>query len=107
MGGGTITGEAPRPGPSAIPVEDFVWCTLCDEPHDYHNGFLSSEDTELACPAFPREHVDKLPKDWDKTYHAGYDYDFDEFEGYVLVPHNIPADPAVHRPMYYLEAEDD
>lgn len=96
---------------AAQPIEDYVWCTDCGEPHSlFDDGTLNligvaAEDLPCQTP----KRVKTLPEDWERTYEAFPAYSTMRGRtvplGYDLYEKSPKIDPAIHRPMYYLEAE--
>lgn len=88
---------------SAQPIEEWLYCIECQEPHSHSDGTLdfSWEDMESLSCHHP-ERVERLPKDWERHYEAHLIWGGDKTE-YDLYLRHPPADPSIHRPMYYLE----
>lgn len=90
-----------RPSPTAIavPIEDYVWCQYCEQPHpaDFDTETLLLYMGE-ECSGVEEIEVDELPKDWEKDYEAHYG----DGSSYILYPLRPPIGPNQY-PMYYLE----
>lgn len=88
----------------ATPIEDFVWCDECWEPHpanfDVDPPVLCS-DENMQC--VPTKFVKELPSDWERRYYASYAVSRTGFsDGYDLME-MAPLLQPCHHAMYYLE----
>lgn len=93
----------------AHPIEEYVWCTECSEPHGFYEGRLSLTGADLeSMPCLKRTRVRTLPEGWESTYEAFAAYSVVRgrgpvHDGYDLYEMSPAVDPAVHRPMCFLE----
>lgn len=98
----------------ARPVEDYIWCVECEAPHAIFGeelNFIGEDRESLACQVPTK--VRTLPPDWERTYEAYWNTESPPNRGnrvvtpsYDLYEKSPKTDPAIHRPMYYLEAPD-
>lgn len=100
-------------GDTMVPVmvEDHIWCTACDEPHEADlqadPPTLSWSDPDQCSAIAPVKVNVELPEDWERTYIAmyvtsGYGVDV-RTTGHDLWLKRPPLEDC-HRPMYYLES---
>lgn len=85
----------------AIPIEDFVWCDACGEPHALFEDtlHLTGEDVQgMAC-----QEPDVVgAKTWeDESKHLAFYGDKGGYDLYLRCP---PVNLDIHRPMFFVEA---